>query len=292
MHCAVSVTEQGQGTETIIAQIVSEQLGVETGQVKVTTGDTDTTPSGGATWACRGAGTGGETALRAGRKLRDQILSLASQILQTDAGQLALASNAVVDVASGKERMSLAEVGRIATYRPDTLPAGTDNSLTAAHHFAPTGYPFDFTNGIQGSHVEVDVETGLVRLLKHWVVEDCGRIINPLLVDEQIRGGVVQGLGAALFEECLYDETGQLTNGSLADYLVPMACEMPEIVIGHVETPTQDTILGAKGVGEAGTAAAGAAVMNAVNDALKPMGASISQTPMTPHRILWALGHV
>ncbi len=292
VQCAISVTEQGQGTETIIAQVVAEQLGVDADTVKVTTGDTDTTPSGGATWACRGAGIGGETALRAGRKLRDQILSLAGQILQADPDTLALAEGGVVDLASGNERISLAEVGRIATYRPDTLPAGADNSLTAAHHFAPTGYPFDFTNGIQASHVEVDTETGVVRLLKHWVVEDCGRIINPLLVDEQIRGGVVQGLGAALFEECLYDDAGQLTNGSLADYLVPMAGEMPDIVIGHVETPTQDTLLGAKGVGEAGTAAAGAAVINAVNDALKPHGASISQTPMTPYRILKALGHV
>jgi carbon-monoxide dehydrogenase large subunit len=188
--------------------------------------------------------------------------------------------------------MPLAEIGRIATYRPDTLPAGFDNSLTAVHHFAPGGYPFDFTNGVQASYVEVDVETGMVKLLKHWVVEDCGRIINPLLVDEQIRGGVVQGLGAAFFEECLYDESGQLTNGSLADYLVPMAGEMPDIEISHVETPTLDTILGAKGVGEAGTAAAGAAAMNAVNDALRPFAAGISQTPMTPVRILRALGHV
>ncbi|MGV8935729.1 MAG: xanthine dehydrogenase family protein molybdopterin-binding subunit [Allorhizobium sp.] len=292
VQCMISVTEQGQGTETIIAQVVADQLGVSPDRVKVITGDTDTTPSGGATWACRGAGIGGETALRAGRKLRDQILTLAGQILQADAQRLTLVGGNVVDADSGTVRLSLAEIGRIAIYRPDTLPKGTDNSLTAAEHFAPTGYPFDFTNGVQASLVEVDVETGLVKLLKHWVVEDCGRIINPLLVDEQIRGGVVQGLGPAFFEECLYDDAGQLTNGSLADYLVPMACEMPDIEIGHVETPTLDTILGAKGVGEAGTAAAGAAAMNAVNDALRPFSASITQTPMTPVRILQALGHV
>ncbi|WIY24737.1 xanthine dehydrogenase family protein molybdopterin-binding subunit [Parasedimentitalea psychrophila] len=292
VHCAISVTEQGQGTETIIAQIVADQLGVTPDQVKVTTGDTDNTPSGGATWACRGAGIGGETALRAGRKLQAQILTLAGEILQADPMHLALASGAVVDKTTGQERITLAEIGRIATYRPDTLPKGSDNSLTAAQHFAPSGYPFDFTNGIQASHVEVDIETGVTRLLKHWVVEDCGRIINPLLVDEQIRGGVVQGLGPAFFEECLYDDMGQMTNASLVDYLVPMAGEMPDIEIAHIETPTLDTILGAKGVGEAGTAAAGAAAMNAVNDALRPLGARISQTPMTPLRILTALGHV
>lgn len=292
VQCAISVTEQGQGTETIIAQIVADQLGVTPDQVKVTTGDTDTTPSGGATWACRGAGIGGETALRAGRRLQAQILAIAGAVLQADPATLALAGGAVIDSGTGRERITLAEIGRIATYRPDTLPEGCDNSLSAVQHFAPTGYPFDFTNGIQASHVEVDIETGVTRLLKHWVVEDCGRIINPLLVDEQIRGGVVQGLGPAFFEECLYDDMGQMTNASLADYLVPMAGEMPDIEIAHVETPTLDTILGAKGVGEAGTAAAGAAAMNAVNDALRPLGARISQTPMTPLRILTALGHV
>jgi carbon-monoxide dehydrogenase large subunit len=112
-----------------------------------------------------------------------------------------------------------------------------------------------------------------------------------MLVDEQIRGGVVQGLGAAFFEECLYDDNGQLTNGSLADYLVPMAVEMPDIKVAHVETPTQDTELGAKGCGEAGTAAAAAAALNAVNDALAPLDAMIGQIPMTPARILRALGH-
>lgn len=289
IHCAISVTEQGQGTETIIAQVVADQLGVVPERVSVTTGDTATTPSGGATWACRGAGIGGETALRAGRQLRDRILTLAGALVQADPATLRLAGGAVVDAATGAPRIALEEIGRIATYRPDTLPDGIDHSLTVAHHFAPGGYPFDFTNGIQGSLVEVDVETGLVTLLKHWVVEDCGRIINPLLVDEQIRGGVVQGLGPAFFEECQYDADGQLTNGSLADYLVPMAVEMPDIEIAHIETPTQDTILGAKGVGEAGTAAAGAAAMNAVNDALRPFGACLTQTPMTPLRILDAL---
>lgn len=292
VQCMISVNEIGQGTETMVAQVVADQLGVEPTSVKVITGDTDTTPSGGATWGGRGAGLGGETALRASRKLRDQILKIAGQILQAEPESLALESGAVVDAQSRAHRIDISEIGRIATYRPDTLPDGMDTSLSVAHHFAPSGYPFDFTNGVQASYVEVDTETGFVKLLKHWVVEDCGLIINPLLVDEQIRGGVVQGLGAAFFEECRYDETGQLTNGSLADYLVPMACEMPDIQIGHVETPTQDTILGAKGVGEAGTAASGAAAMNAVNDALRPLNASVSVTPMTPTVILNALGRI
>ena len=290
VRCMISVTEQGQGTETIIGQIVADQIGVSRERVRVVTGDTETTPHGGATWACRGAGIGGETALQATRRLRDNVLSVAATILQAKVAALDLRDSAIVDAVTGAERITLAEVARIAYFRSDTLPPGVSAQLTVAHHYAPQGYPFAFTNGIQGCHVELDVETGFVRILKHWVVEDCGRIINPLLVDEQVRGGVVQGLGAAFFEECLYDENGQLANGSLADYLVPMACEMPDIAVGHIETPTLDTALGAKGCGEAGTAAASAAALNAVNDAMAPFNATIAQIPMTPARLLKALG--
>lgn len=292
VRCLISVTEQGQGTETIIGQIVADQLGVARERVRVITGDTEVTPHGGATWACRGAGIGGETALQAARKLRGNVIALAAAILQAKPGELDMRDGIVVDALSGAERISLAEIARIAYFRSDTLPPDASAQLSVAHHYAPQGYPFAFTNGIQGCHVELDAETGFVKILKHWVVEDCGRIINPLLVDEQVRGGVVQGLGAAFFEECLYDENGQLTNGSLADYLVPMACEMPDIVIGHIETPTADTALGAKGCGEAGTAAASAAALNAVNDAMSPFGASIAQIPMTPARLLKALGTI
>ena len=290
VRCLISVTEQGQGTEAIIGQIVADYLGVSRDIVRVITGDTEVTPHGGATWACRGAGIGGETALQAAKKLKANVVKVAAAILQAQPDDLDLVDAEVVDKAGGAARLSLAEVARIAYFRSDTLPPGTDAQLTVAHHFAPSGYPFAFTNGIHGCHVEVDAETGLVKILKHFVVEDCGRIINPLLVEEQVRGGVVQGLGAAFFEECRYDEAGQLVNGSLADYLVPMSCEMPDIVIAHMETPTRDTELGAKGCGEAGTAASSAAALNAVNDALAPLGAELTQIPMTPARILKALG--
>jgi carbon-monoxide dehydrogenase large subunit len=132
----------------------------------------------------------------------------------------------------------------------------------------------------------------MVKLLKLWCVEDCGTIINPQLVDEQVRGGVVQGIGGALFEHCIYDREGQLTNGNMADYLVPMAVEMPDIEVGHVVSPTADSELGAKGAGEAGTAGAPGAVMNAINDALAPLGARVTAMPFTPERILRALQKV
>ena len=188
--------------------------------------------------------------------------------------------------------MTLAEVGRVAYFRPDTLPMKFQSELTVTRHYTPREYGFVFTNGIQASLVEVDPDTGFVKLLKHWCVEDCGTVINPMLVDEQIRGGVVQGIGAALFEHCLYDDHGQLLNGNMADYLVPMSGEMPDIIVGHVETPTKTSELGAKGAGEAGTAGAPGAVMNAINDALAPFKAYVTSQPATPERILRALGKV
>ena len=159
-------------------------------------------------------------------------------------------------------------------------------------HYAQRDYPFIFTNGVQVSHVEVDTDTGFVRLLKHWAVEDCGRVVNPMLVDEQMRGAIVQGIGGALFEECLYDTDGTLRNGNMADYLVPMAGEMPDIVVSHVQSPTRSSMLGAKGAGEAGTAGAPGAVMNAINDALQPHGTAVFSQPFTPEKILRALGRV
>src|SRR5262249_20522209 len=172
-------------------------------------------------------------------------------------------------------------------------PPGSRAGVRPARHYVPRAWPFAFTNGIQASWLEVDLESGFVTLIKHWCVEDCGTVINPQLVDEQIRGGIVQGIGGALFEHCVYDDAGQLINGNMMDYLVPMAAEMPDIEVGHVVTPTADSELGAKGAGEAGTAGAPGAVMNAINDALRPLGATpLTHMPFTPGRILQALGRI
>lgn len=286
------VTEQGQGTEAMLSQIVAEGVGVHPGNVRIITGDTQVTPYGGGTWASRGAGIGGEAALRSARALRDSILEVAASMLQSDLASLDIRDGHVVDTDTGAQRMPLAELGRVVYFRGDTLPDGLPRELVQTRHYITSEYPFAFTNGVQASYLEVDTETGIVKLLKHWCVEDCGRIINPQLVDEQIRGGIVQGLGGALFEEIHYDREGQLLNGSMADYLVPMAGEMPDMVVGHVETPTKESALGAKGAGEAGTAGAPAAVMNAINDALRPLGAQVTQMPFTPERILRALGSI
>ena len=261
-------------------------------RVRVILGDTDNTPYGGGTWASRGAGIGGEAALQAAKVLRKNILDVAAAVLQSTPGDLDIVNNGVVNAADGAQRIELSELARIVYFRPDTLPPGIQPEFMATRHFVPREYPFAFTNGVQASWLEVDTDTGFVKLLKHWVVEDCGTIINPQLVDEQIRGGVVQGLGAALFEKCVYDERGQLTNANMADYLVPMSGEMPDIDVGHVVSPTLELELGAKGAGEAGTAGAAAAVTNAVNDALQPFGTIIMEIPMTPQVVLTALGRI
>lgn len=290
--CQTSITEQGQGSESLTAQIVGSVLGVSMDRVRVILGDTDNTPYGGGTWASRGAGIGGEAALQAAKVLRGNILNVAAAILQAKPDDLDIVDNAVVDAKGGQQRIELPELARVVYFRPDTLPPGFQPELMATRHYVPREYPFAFTNGIQASWLEVETETGFIKLLNHWVVEDCGTVINPQLVDEQVRGGVVQGLGAALYEHCIYDERGQLTNANMADYLVPMSGEMPDIEVAHVISPTLETELGAKGAGEAGTAGASACVANAVNDALSPFGVSITEIPLTPRVVLNALGRI
>jgi len=172
------------------------------------------------------------------------------------------------------------------------LPPHVKPELIATRHYRVTDVPFVFTNGAMGAEIELDPETGFVTICKFWAVEDCGRVLNPKLVDEQIRGGVVQGIGGALYEECHYAADGQLMNVSMADYLVPMAGEMPDIEIAHIETPSSTSTLGAKGAGEAGTGGAPAALLNAVNDVLSHFDTSVWQMPMTPERILRAMNRI
>ena len=288
----VSVGEQGQGTEGIYRQIAADAVGVDIGKVRVVTGDTDATPYGGGTWASRGAGIGGEAVLLAGQALRENIVKVAARILQRELATLAVRRDHIVEIVTGEALLPLAELGRIAYFRSDMLPADFTPELMVTRHYAQRDYPFIFTNGVQASYVEVDPDTGFVKLLKHWAVEDCGRVLNPMLVDEQMRGAIVQGIGGALLEECLYDDSGLMSNATMADYLVPMSAEMPDIEVAHVQTPTATSKLGAKGAGEAGTAGAPAAVMNAINDAIAPFDAHVFSQPITPQKVLRALRKV
>ncbi len=295
VRCWISVTDQGQGTDTGIAQVVATHLGVGMADVQVFSGDSESTPYGGGAWASRGIAIGGEAALKAASALKSNILALAAVVLQADAGALDLVDGTVVDRDTGVERMTLAEVARIGYFRQDTLPPGIQPELAVVRHYVPPrGRKFMVTNGVHAAHVEVDTATGIVRCLGHWVAHDAGVVVNPALVEEQIRGGVVQGIGSALFEELRYDDDGQMLSGSLADYLVPMASEMPDITVLHVDGTPVEEELGAKGVGEAGVAGSPAAIMNAVNDAIAGagLGARIHTLPLSPERILRAMGTI
>ena len=285
-----SASELGQGIQQGLAQVLAQALGVAPEQVRMTTGDTASTPHGGGAWASRGAAITGEAAWGAGRKLRAEVLGAAATLLQTTPERLDLVAGEIVDAETGTRRMRLRDLAETAALRPYEFPAGTQPQLSVTHYYRREKDPFLPTNGVQASLVEVDPGTGLVRALKHWVVEDCGRVINPLLVDEQIRGGVILGIGEALTEACRYDENGQFTSASLADYLVTMAAEAPDVIVGHVETPYSGSVIGAKGAGEAGTCASSAAVLNAVNDALRPFGGRVSELPISPVAVLRALG--
>jgi carbon-monoxide dehydrogenase large subunit len=292
IRCFISVTEQGQGTETVIGQIVAEALGVTFEDVFVFTGDSAMTPYGGGAWASRGTAIGGELALQAAKALRRNILDCAAPLLQTEADALTMADGMITASGGAPAEISLSKLADMVHFRPQLLPQGAQRQLAVTQQFGHDWPPYVPTNGIQASHVEVDVKTGHVRLLGHWAVDDFGTIINPMLVAEQVRGGIVQGIGEALFEEIIYDDRGQLTNGSFVDYLLPKASEMPDIIVDHVETPWPRSELGAKGAGEAGMTGALAAVLNAVNDALQPFGRSITSVPITPSRILQILGKI
>ena len=288
---ATGVTEQGQGAESVIAQSLPLRSAFRSTKCASSPATPTTRPMAAAPGPRAPPASAAKQPGRRARPCAPTCSPSPAAILQAKPEALDIRNGIVVDNIDGTERLPLEELARIAYFRPDTLPAGIQAELVATRHYVPRAWPFAFTNGIQASYLEVDTDTGFVKLLKHWCVEDCGTIINPQLVDEQIRGGVVQGIGAALFEQCLYDERGQMLNGNMADYLVPMAAEMPDIECGHVVSPTADSELGAKGAGEAGTAGAPACVMNAINDALRPLGAApLTDMPFTPGKILKALG--
>ncbi|MBB42923.1 MAG: carbon monoxide dehydrogenase [Rhodospirillaceae bacterium] len=290
--CAVGVTDQGQGVDTVMQQITAGAVGVLPEMVRVIEGDTDATPYGGGTYASRATAIGGEATYQAALALRAELLRLAGALLQREPETLDIIDGNVVDLGTENIRMPLAEIGRIGHFQVAELPNDIQPQLSHTKRFRLNDALYIFTNGIHGAYVEVDCDTGFITLLKQWVVEDCGRVINPILADEQVRGGSVQGIGGALYEHCIYDDQAQLLNGSLIDYLVPMASEMPDIDVAHVQTHTGVSELGSKGVGESGTGASPAVVMNAVNDAISPFEAKVTVQPMTPDVLLKALNRI
>lgn len=285
----IGTTDQGQGIDTGIQQVVAAGLGVAVDDVEVLSGDSVISPMGGGSWGSRGAALGGEVAWQAALKLKANVLNIAASLLQKTPNDLDLRDGNIVDRANNVTHMHVSEVAKTGHFRPYSLPDGFSADLTVTARYASRDRMFIAGNGIQVAIVDVDLETGMVKPIRHLVVHDCGRVLNPLLVREQIRGGVVQGIGSALYEELRYSEDGALLTGSLADYLVPMAAEMPDIEVAHVTTPTETSELGAKGAGEAGLAGAVGAILNAVNDAISTTGAVLTEVPLSPPRIVKAI---
>ena len=292
ISCATGLTDQGQGGEAVVMSIISDVLGIARDEINVVMGDTATTPFGGGTWASRGTAIAGEACLLAATEMRAKILEVAAAVHEQPADILAIRAGEIFNLETNEKVSSLAEVGNTIHFNTHTLPPEFEPELIVTRHYSQRQQLMVYANCALGVSLEVDVNTGLITLNRIWTVDDCGRIINEKLVVEQMRGSIVQGIGSSLYEECVYDEAGQLLNGNMFEYLVPMAGEMPDIEVGHIETPTKATQLGAKGCGEAGIIAVCGAIMNGINDALEPFGVEVSSQPFTPEKILRALGRV
>jgi carbon-monoxide dehydrogenase large subunit len=275
----------GQGEETTFAQIVADELGVPMDDVLVIHGDTAIVQYGIGTFGSRGTAVGGSALYCALQTLKDKLKKFGAMMLKTD--NVALSGGNCVDEASGKS-VSFAEMA-VAAYHAKKLPPDTQPGLVATHFWEPPNFTFPF-----GAHIvvtEVDRDTGEIKIRRYVCVDDIGKIINPLIVDGQVHGGVAQGLGQALFEHAIYDDNGQLMTGELTDYALPKAHQMPWIESSHTVTPSPVNPLGVKGVGEAGTIGCSPAVVNSVVDALAHLGVKHLDMPLTPERVWKAISN-
>ncbi|MBI1847804.1 MAG: xanthine dehydrogenase family protein [Candidatus Rokubacteria bacterium] len=279
----------GQGIETTLAQVVASELGVAVEQVVVLHGDTGRSPHGTGAYASRSAVLGGGAAILASRAVREKALAIAAHLLEAAPADLTLEDGLISVRGTPDRRVSLAEVARIAYAGGRRIPRDIEPGLEATRFYDP--FFGTASNATHLAVVDVDTETCAVSVAKYVVVEDCGRVINPLIVEGQTVGGVAQGVGAALLEEVVHAEDGQLLTGSLMDYLVPTAMEIPAIEVRHLDRPSPTTLGGFKGVGEGGTIGAPAAIANAVADALAPLGIGVAELPITPNRIFRLLSH-
>ena len=282
----VAIHSHGQGLETTLAQIASEELGIHPEDVTVKFGDTGTSPFGFGTFASRSMVMSGGAVSNACVLIREKLAHIAAHHLQCDTAAVSFADGAAYG-ASGS--IPLAELARAAHLRQDCLPDGLDPILDATVTYEPSSSSGVFSYATHAAVVAVDPESGAVELMDYAVVEDCGNVVNPMIVDGQIVGGVAQGIGTALYEESVHDHKGQPLATTLADYLLPGATEVPKIKIGHMVTPAAHTRYGLKGMGEGGAIAPPAAIGNALRDALADIGAEFNETPFTPERILKAL---
>jgi carbon-monoxide dehydrogenase large subunit len=285
VEARIGASPHGQGLRTTLAQIIADELAITPDQIKIIHGDTDRTPYGFGTFASRSLVIAGGASLIAARKVRAKLIKIAGHLLEASTGDIVL-ENGIAKVAGTDRAMPITTLARAAYHQAHRFGGDIGPGLAESGTYDPAG---TFSNACHAAVVEVDIETGAVVIERFVVAEDAGRVINPMIADGQIHGGVAQGIANALLEEIIYDETGNILTTSLADYLPPTAHEIPPIEIHHLETLTEASITKAKGLGEGGTIGAPAAVINAINDALMPFGVSIDEMPATPQRIRAAL---
>jgi carbon-monoxide dehydrogenase large subunit len=300
------VTSPGSGNETGIAQIVADTLGVTLESINVVQGDTDKCPYGLGNFSSRSTMIGGSAAMLAAQDIREKLVKVAARLMQADPAELELDDDKVYVRSSPDRHMPIRQVAR-AIYSGAFSPhmEGIEPGLDVTRYFRignvyhhpeqqgrfnpyPT-WPFMASAAV----VEVDRDSGFVKVLRYFAVHDCGKVINPMLVDAQTHGAIAQGLGGTLYEELIYDESGQLLTTTLMDYTLPTAVEMPpKLVLGHQETPTFATPLGTKGAGETGIASTMSAVTSAVEDALDIPGLALMHLPLKPQRVWRAIREV
>jgi carbon-monoxide dehydrogenase large subunit len=282
---ATGAAAQGQGTHTMLAQIAADTLGVSPDAIQVTAGDTAASPLGHGAYASRQAVTAGNALAMAARMVAEKAKQAAASMLEVAADDLELADGAVrVKGVAGLQR-GLGEIANaLAGVAGFSLPSNVTPGLAASVDYQPPA--ITYTNGSHVAEVEVDPETGRVRITRYVVVHDCGRMINPMMVEGQVQGGVVHGIGMTLYEWMRYDADGQPLTTTLADYLLPTSDVLPTIEIHHMESPTPLNPLGVKGAAESGTIGAPPAIVSAIEDALRPLRVRITDLPVTPERLL------
>jgi aerobic carbon-monoxide dehydrogenase large subunit len=278
----VGVQNHGQGHDTTLAQIAAHELQMDPSRISLRYGDTATTPFGFGTFASRSIVFAGGAVAKSCRALAEKIRRIGAHLLQTDVSETSIA-NAVVRGPHGA--VAFAEIAFAANVRQELLPAGVEPLLEVTASYEPTESGGVFSYATHAAIVAVEPEIGTIEILDYVVAEDCGTMINPMIVEGQIQGGIAQGIGTALYEEIPYDEMGQPLATTFADYLVPCAPEVPTVRIAHSVTPARATEYGVKGVGEGGAIAPPAVIANAVADAFRAIGASFNETPLTPRRV-------
>ena len=285
VEARIGSSPHGQGLRTTLAQIIADELGIPPDLIKVVHGDTDTAPYGWGTFASRSLVISGGATLIAARKVRAKLIKIASHMLEAAESDIVLEDGAA-KVAGTDRSVTVATMAREIYTQTHRFKGELEPGISESGTYDPPG---TFSNACHIAIVELDPETGHVKVDRYLVAEDAGRIINPMIADGQVHGGIAQGLGNALLEEIVYDNDGGILTANLADYMPPTAHEMPPIELHHMETPSTQSITKAKGLGEGGTIGAPAAVLNAINDALTPFNVEIDTIPATPQRIRAAL---